>query len=139
MSRVGLELTVHFWICHYKRSEESALVYGWTDAWQNSRSLTASRGCLRTVPSLKGLGSISRLPSTPPAAACWARLFRAYGAGFCAGKFHQQIQSFVLARTLKAVRDDNSEIAKPPSLTRDSMIALRRSKNPVKLGLLDSA
>jgi len=41
MSRVGLELTVHFWNYHYERSEESALVYGWTDTWQNSRSLTA--------------------------------------------------------------------------------------------------
>ena len=29
-----------------------------------------------------GLGSFSTLPSTPPAAPCWAKLSRAYGAGF---------------------------------------------------------
>ena len=46
-----------------------------------------SRGCLRTVPSPKGLGFISHLPSTPPSAPCWAKLSRAYGAGFSASIF----------------------------------------------------
>src|ERR1019366_8103820 len=41
-------------------------------------------------------------PSTPPAAPCWAKLFRAYGAGFLIGQFHRQIPSFVLTHPLPA-------------------------------------
>ena len=41
-------------------------------------------------------------PSTPPSAPCWAKLFRAYGAGFSASKFHWQIPSFVLTHALQA-------------------------------------
>ena len=39
------------------------------------------------------------LPSTAPAAPCWAKLCRAYGAGFSARKFHSQIPSLVLTHT----------------------------------------
>jgi hypothetical protein len=35
------------------------------------------------VPSLRDSDLFPTLPSTPPSAPCWAKLFRAYGAGFC--------------------------------------------------------
>ena len=47
-------------------------------------------------------GLFPTLPSTPPAAPCWAKLFRADGAGFSASKLHWQIPSFVLTYALKA-------------------------------------
>src|ERR1017187_6692877 len=36
------------------------------------------------LPSLRDSVLFPTLPSTPPTAPCWARLFRPYGAGFCA-------------------------------------------------------
>ena len=45
-------------------------------------------GCVGTVPSLRDSNLFPTLPSTPPPAPCWAKLSRAYGAGFSASKFH---------------------------------------------------
>src|ERR1035438_8173943 len=44
-------------------------------------------------------------PSTPPSAPCWAKLFRAYGAGFSASKFQVSFSHTLprLASTLLSV------------------------------------
>ena len=47
------------------------------------------------MPPLKGLDGFSTLPSTPPAAACWAKLSRAYGAGFSASELRRQTPTLV--------------------------------------------
>ena len=43
---------------------------------------------VESVSSLKGLGFFPASPSTPPAAACWAELCRAKGAGFNASNLY---------------------------------------------------
>src|SRR5664279_698784 len=74
-----------------RRHGTSAFFRAASTGFQESREATS------TVPT--GLGSISTLPSTPPAAPCWAKLFRAYGAGFSATIFHWQLPSFVLTHS----------------------------------------
>ena len=53
----------------------------------------------RWGPRLRDSDLFPTIPSTPPAAPCWAKLCRAYGAGFSARKFHSQIPSLVLTHT----------------------------------------
>ncbi len=58
--------------------------------------------CVKTSVVPTGLASIFQLPSTPPAAACWAKLFRAYGAGFFTVVLHYQFETLVLTQTRQA-------------------------------------
>src|ERR1035441_9269164 len=68
-----------------------------------AREVRAFRECVRKCAVPKGTASIfPTLPSTPPAAPCWAKLSRAYGAGFSPIRSHWQIPSLVHTHALKA-------------------------------------
>jgi hypothetical protein len=75
------------------------------------------RVCVRTVPSLKGLAAIfhfTQHSASPPqfaqrrrelgppvSAPCWAKLFRAYGAGVSSFPLHRRKMNSVLTRLLR--------------------------------------
>src|SRR5208337_2657246 len=61
----------------------------------------ASFVCVRTLPSPGDSDSFPTLPSTPPAAACWAILSRPCGAGFHVASYHHRNRRLVLTHTLR--------------------------------------
>ena len=77
------------------------------------------KSCVRTVPSLKGPGFFSHFTQhsafppqfaqkrrelgAPVSAACWAILFRAYGAGVFGFLLHYQKRKLVLTHALQVV------------------------------------
>ena len=101
---------------------------------QSFRVERAFRACVRTAIVPTGLGPISHLPSTPPAAPCWAKLFRPCGAGFLASEFHRQIPSLVLTPS-SGPRQGLSRILGP----RRGGTAIYECVVPTALGFLRAA
>src|SRR5208283_2394078 len=77
----------------------------------------ASFVCVRTLPSPGDSDSFPTLPSTPPAAACWAKLSRPCGAGFLL--LRTTIANEVLTHTLQPCRRDPASLrASAPDFQR---------------------
>ena len=77
---------------------------------------------VKAIPSLRDSGQLSTLLSTPPAAPCWAKLSRAYGAGFSACEPRLQIP----VRCKRAFITSNAK-------TGCGYLVRRWSKNPTRV------